>query len=591
MDDQGENAGGPVPARAEPTAPHLGARARLPERFHYPMPGLRPDGTPFRRDELPEAVRQAAAARGDRSAATLAEIRRLSALLPPGSRPRFSVAIGAGASVAARDPEVLVVDTRTQWQVGNSRVPLPAADRIQRLQEIGMGDPGQFADAQRPVPLGALHFWEDTLAARGPLVDGMARFAADGRGRLLARIQPTDGSEPVVVEVEGTPVVATGVGQRVPGADRAVPSVPDALAVIADHLARHGADPRVIDALAWLPDREGTAQSALETLRSIGWAARLADAARRTDPADPAGPLVGSALRTLRATEAWDRARAAAPGRALWSDEVVEGRFDAAVSDSWLVAGRGGVGAAPETILAANPRAHVVQLVGAPRTGEGVSERYKRLLRAHDPSWGGDGRLEVVWEAAPEAVAATRGPGGEVRFRAHGREAGAYVAAMGRVPRLPGVLLEFAHAARVPEREITGELLFDGARQHLGYRVSVPVGGGRHVFEVAGSASRALPPRIFGPADIREVQRAGRHAFAETGGVVAGFVATAVQAVNRALHRHGRPPLDPGGPAESPSARVPLAKGAGARQRGGFTAPSQARRPPGTGTSRRPKLG
>ncbi|MDA0567400.1 hypothetical protein LG943_24200 [Streptomonospora sp. S1-112] len=587
MDDQGETAGGVVPARADPAAPRLGARALLPERFHYPMPGLGPDGRPLGRDDLPEAARRAAAARRAISTRTLEEIRWRGARMPAGSHPRFPLAVGAGASVAARDPDVLVVDAR-QWQIGNSGVPLPAADRIQRLAEIGMGDPRQFAEPRRPVPLGALHFWEDTLAAQGPLIDGMARFAADSRGRLLARIQPNDGSPQVVVEVEGTPIVATGVGQRVPGADRAVASVPDALGAIADHLAAHGADPQVIEALAWLPDREGTAQSALETLRSIGWEARLAAAEQRAEPPRPGEAPVGAALRTLRAARKWDHARAAAPGRALWSDEVVEGRFDAAVSDTWLVAGSGhGAGAAAETILAANRRARVVHLAGAARGVDGADERYRRLLRAHDRAWDGDGRLEVVHEAAPEDVAVARGPGGRVRFGAHGREAGAYVAAMGRVPRLPGVLLEFARAARVPEREITGELLFDRADQYLGYRVSVPVRGSRHTFEVAGSASRALPPRIFGARDRRAVERGSRHAAGADGGVVAGFVATAVQAVDRALHRHDRAPLDAGAPEPRQAARAPRAAAPGAPQRGA----APARRHPGPAAPGRPRTG
>ena len=146
--------------------------------------------------------------------------------------------IGGGAALAGRDPDVLVVDGRGRWHVDPIPGIVQSVDQVRLLADSGMGDPYQVAGPRERVPLTAIQLWEDQAAVRGPLIDGLARLSVDHTGRLVADIQPLDGSQPLRVEVDGTPVVATGVPPEiVPGASRWVPTIPEALAVVDEHLA------------------------------------------------------------------------------------------------------------------------------------------------------------------------------------------------------------------------------------------------------------------------------------------------------------------------------------------------------------------
>lgn len=532
----------------------LGDRSRLPERFHHAVPGQHADGRRITRAELPGALRRAEQERRERSAQTLTELRREASRLPSGVFPKFPVMIGAGAAIAARDPDRLVIDSRQRWHIDPIRSIIQSADQVSHLSDSGMGDPYQFADPRQRIPLGALRLWEDVLATQGPLVNGMGHLFVDDRDRLLVRIVPGDGSEPVTVEVDGKPLIATGLTPEAPpGCSRQVRSVDDAHHAVVSHLAAvaPGTEAGIRQELARIPAGEGAARSTLDVLGGAGVLRGL----RESD-----APEIRGALQTLDATVLWDRSRQAAPGRVLFGDEISDGRFDPGAARTWIVAGRGAAGfTIPEILLESDPHARVIQIGGTPPSLLPNSAQYMELMRRYDREFGGDGRLTTVSGVRLDAIEATRRPGGELGFRASGVEADAYVACLGRPPQLPGVLRSVCGPGRVPDSAVSGELMFDDDRQYLGYHLSVDVRGTRHEFEVTGAGSRVLPPRIFSAEDVGRVDRSNRQeAPPESGNATVGFAATAEQAVRLELHRAknaGHVPLPPPGTAAPEQAR------------------------------------
>ncbi|MEU8310755.1 hypothetical protein AB0C84_45195 [Actinomadura sp. NPDC048955] len=513
----------------EEATDQIGERARLPQRFRYPMPGRHDDGRLINRAELPEAVRRAAHARDIRSRETLADLRREAAQLPQGVYPRLPIVIGAGAAVAARDPARLLIDTRQRWHIDPSRGLVQAADQVSQLREIGMGDPYQFAAPRDRLPLAALRLWEHTLALNGPLIDGLASLVIDDRSRLVVQIRPADGSAPVMIEVEGEPLIATGIApQALPGCSPRVPSVHDAFEAISRHLVATPwpVAPLWAQILAELPDREGTAQTVVDGLDDAGLLTLLEDSGT---------PGTRDALQTLRATAAWDRCRAVAPGKVLLGDEVSDGRFDPSIAETWMVAGKGGGGnTAPEIILESNPDARVIQLGGRVPEVLLSNAQYRELQRRHNREFGGDGRLTIDPDARVGTITMSEGPGGQPIFEALGHKADAYVACLGRTPRLPRVLNAVCRAASA----VRGDMMFDSDRQYLGYHLTIRARSSTYGFEITGAASRILPPGIFTPEDIRLVEQINlQDAPAESGNVAAGFLSTAMQAVRLEAHR------------------------------------------------------
>ncbi|MFF6998032.1 hypothetical protein ACFY93_24145 [Streptomyces sp. NPDC008313] len=567
----------------------------------FPMPGRRADGTPIPREELGQAVAAAAEQRTALSAHTLDQLRAEQATLPEGRYPQREIMIGGGASLAGRDPDVLLVDARGRWHVDPIEAIVQSADQVRHLRESGMGDPYQFADPQQRVPLPALQLWEDTAAARGPLVDGRAGLSIGEEGRLIAEISPADGSPPVRVEVQGSPLVATGIPPEiVPGADRGIPTVPEATGVLAEQLAAAGT-PEALgarDRLLALPEGEGRAAASLDVLADPAVAGALGAAG---------DPRVAGATDTLRATAAWEGARAAAPGRVLMGDEVGDGDYDPQVANEWLIAGVGGAAIAnAEIILQANPDA-TVSMVGkdAPFVLKNDAQ-YLALRQAHDAALGGDGRLVTYSDRRLGEVGTVTAPDGRVRLAAlddHGRSLGvegdAYVACLGRVSRLPQALDSVESWARESSGQVRGELMFDKDRQYLGYRLAFEADGRQHTVDVTGAASRMLPGNVFGKEDMaRLAVLDAKTAPPESGNVAAGFMATALQGSHLAQHRAagggpGGPPAStppapnpPTGPATGPATGGPAsgAPTAGGPAAGGPTAgtPTAGTRAAGT---------
>ncbi|MFF4347792.1 hypothetical protein [Streptomyces sp. NPDC001530] len=498
----------------------------------FPLPGRGPDGTPVPREELGAARDEAARQRTEVGWQTLDQLRAEAATLPEGRYPQREIMIGGGASLAGRDPDVLLVDSRGRWHVDPIKGIVQSADQVRHLTEVGW-DPYQFGDPKERVSLAALQLWEDTAAARGPLVDGRASLSLGDEGRLLAEITPADGSPPVKVEVVGTPLVATGVPPEVvPGVNRQIPTVAEATQVLSGHLTAAGT-PEALEArdrLAALPAGEGRAAASLEVLDD----SRVADVLRSAT-----GPSVAGARETLEATAKWEQATAAAPGRVLLGDEVGDGNYDPTVADDWVIAGIGGGAIAnTEIILEGNPNARVTMVGTAAPWVLHNDSQYLAMRQKYDAELGGNGRLVTVANQRLGAVETVQTPDGGVRLKARHVEGDAYVACLGRVARLPQAADTLDAWARQQGGQVKGELLFDKREQYLGYRLHFEAGDRKHTVDVTGAASRMLPGNVFSREDMARLAVVDRKtAPPESGNVAAGFMATALQGSNLAKHR------------------------------------------------------
>ncbi|WP_330441335.1 hypothetical protein OHB44_33380 (plasmid) [Micromonospora sp. NBC_00821] len=493
-------------------------------------PGLHPDGTPISRQELPGALRRAYQARLERSEATLEALR---AEASQGRLPRHRLMIGGGATLVARDSQMLLVNARGRWHLDPIEGIVQSADQVRHLSASGIGDPYQFAAPRQRLPLDAIRLWQDTLAARGPLLDGHAELQVDRHNRLLALLHPADGSTPVRIAVDGEPLIATGVPPEiVPGCAPAVPTAIEAISVLAEYLAGEAVPHarRAHQALLDLAREPAPATKASALLNEYALFDHLNAAG---------GPPVAAALQTLRASADWDHARTVAPGRVLLGDEVGNGSYDPTVADRWVIAGVGGAAIAnAEIILRGNPNA-TVAMVGS--TVPWVLEndaQYLALRRQHDAALGGDGRLATHTGHRLGSIVLATDDDGLVRPQAAHLTAEAYVACLGRVPRMPPVLDPLRTWASQHNGSTHGHLLFDADRQYLGYRLSFHTAEARHDVIVTGAASRMPPPDIFSSADIARVTTAGLYeAPPESGNVAAGFMATANQAARLAFTR------------------------------------------------------
>ncbi|WP_217245557.1 hypothetical protein [Streptomyces sp. AC602_WCS936] len=493
------------------------------------LPGFRPDGTAIPRAELATAAAEAAATRTEVSRSTLEQLRAEAAAT--GEWPTRQVVIGSGASLVGRDPDALLIDARGRWHLDPGEGIVQSADQVRDMHLTGLGDAHQFGDATSRVPRDAVRLWEDTLAVRGPVVDGRARLVAADDGRLYAHVRPNDAaadrSQDMYVRVEGIPTIATGLPpEMVPGVDRSVQNLPEALDALGRRLpADHAVQQRLATA--------STAQQTLALLRDEG----LVNALRSDSGAR-------AAMQTLDATAQWEHARAEAPARVFIGDEIAENRFDPQAPDAprtWVVAGAGGTGVAnAEIILEADPNARVT-IVG-PNLPPALANQvqFNAMRRRFDAEFGGDGRLTI--DIAPGnrvgAVQMFTGQDGRPRFRAANVEAEAYVGCLGRTSPLPKTLQETGERTRASGGRIHGDLMFDRDRQYLGYGLTFESGGRQFRVEVTGAASRSLPRDVF-PVETQRALMAmnTRQVPAVSGNAAPGFAPTAWQAAHLAAAR------------------------------------------------------
>ncbi len=482
------------------------------------------------RHDLPDAVRRAGEKRTAASGRTIAELAAEAASLPPGHYPRRKLMIGGGGALAGRDPDMLVVDSRGRWHVDPITAIVQSADQVRHLGPTGFGDPYQFAAPRERVPVDALRLWEHTAAMRGPLVDGPCHLSIDEHGRLLATVTPVDGAPALTIEVQGAPIVATGVPPEIiPGCSRRIPTLSEAQELLSDQLTSLSRP-----ALAGAAGRLLTGPSSAEDVLGLLRLPEVVEALSQTGEES-----VREAVQTVHASAAWEQARKIAPGRVLYGDEVGNGRYNPLGVDHWLIAGIGGAAIAnAEIILQANPAARVSMVGTAAPSVLHNDAQYGALSRRHDAAHGGDGRLVTYPDRRLGPIEVARDAAGGITFHAMGIHGDAYVACLGRVPRMPGVVDPLVAWARGRGGGVTGSLLFDRHDQYLGYRLAFEAGGVSQTVEVAGAASRMLPAEVFGAeASAHVAVAAERDAPAESGNVAAGFMATTMQAVRYADHR------------------------------------------------------
>jgi len=483
--------------------------------------------------KLVDAMRAAQERRAAVAARTLARLRDEASALPRGSYPCYPLFIGGGAALAGASSDMLVVDDRGRWQVDPIAAIVQSADQVRHIHDIGLGDPYQFAKPRHRIPLDVIRMWIDRLVSAGPAVDAkVARLFVGTANRLLAELHPLDDSNPVLVEVQDLPIVATRVtSEVVPGCSPAMPGWPDAVAVVAKHLLRtRRSEWRLVASqlLARCTDGSGAA-SALHVLADAGTDLMLGAAHDRR---------LNEALQVIEATAAWDKARVAAPGLVLYGDEIGRGAQRPDIVDEWLVAGIGGAAACTaEIILQANAKAMVRMIGNEVPVVLYHDAQYLALRRRHDVELGGDGRLLIYAGRPVGPIDYFLTPAGRPRFRAGDVEGQGYVACLGRTAQLPSILHQMRAWVAAKGGRMLAEPMFDRDRQYLGYRlVFHSVDAGYEVL-VTGAASRTPPTGLFRPGNMMRVTEAGeRDAPNESGNVAAGFMATVVQAVRLAEH-------------------------------------------------------
>jgi hypothetical protein len=230
---------------------------------------------------------------------------------------------------------------------------------------------------------------------------------------------------------------------------------------------------------------------------------------------------------------------------------VADGAYDPDAAERWLIAGIGGGAIANAEILLNDNSDAQVTMVGT--TVPWVLEndaQHLPLRRAHDATMGGDGRLTIITGQRLSQLTTRTDPAGSFTFTAGGVNAQAYVACLGRIPRLPLALAGVQDWSRRSGGVTAGEVLFDEDRQYLGYRVTFAAADRtRCSVVVTGAASRMPPPDLFTADDIARVTQAGLHeAPPESGNVAAGFMAAAAQAARVSFPGPARAALAGAGP-------------------------------------------
>ncbi|HWU89390.1 MAG TPA: hypothetical protein VN253_19150, partial [Kofleriaceae bacterium] len=563
-------------------------RDRMP-RSDHDMPRTTDEhGRPLDGAALRERAQQAADARQRKSDATWAELEALHrAGAARGEIPRlpFELQIGGGASLAGRDRAHLVVDDRGRWHADGNHEIAQTTTQTRQARDAGLGDPTEVAGPNARVPRDAVTYWEDHIAAQGPVVNGRASLRIGDRGELLVDILYR--GRTLTFRTEKVPYVATGfVPELVPGGPRDLsPTVAAArVAEVLDKAAQDAppgstlqtAAARAHAALARTP--MVSPQDAIQLLTILGDPELRA--ALRSSPEIAAALELGGAAEHWRELTAGDD-----PARphVFFGDQANLGREQAMRSHNWVIAGTGGTAvSAAEIILSQNLKARVT-LIG-PNEPAGLlendqfralaAERGDAALAAALGQPPGDGRLSIRRDYAGTPVGKDRGAweasrssnerdgwvderdiSAELRSRrvydvngaqthVHGT---AYIAAVGRADAYPPVVASLIDQTRRSEGRYYVKALFHD-RQYAGYQVTIKSRDGQTVgtVDVTGAASRFLPidDAIAHAAnredakDLKKVKAAEDwDAPPESGNFAGGFAATATQAARYAAQR------------------------------------------------------
>ncbi len=537
-------------------------------KFKTPEAGMRVDAA-----KLAVLREQAHDIRKARGGKTMAKLR---AEIAAGRRPKVrDPQIGGNAALAARNPETLLVDAGQRWHVDAGEYIAQTAHQLEGLKAAGFGDPYEFADVNGRVPVEALLYWQDMIAAQGDVIDGLATFGFLEDGTSLMTVHPVDGSAAIVVEVEGVPVIGTGFPKELaPGAPRDM-TTRKALVALDHQLGKLESDPKLgtrasrarkalaeldVTAIGGRPlDNDTKASRALEILARVD-----ADAAPHSTSATVTRSLVealgdgdAGALVALKAQRQWAdlRTRDLADGtKQLWLGDEANALTDEQVRAMRhvLIGGTGGTGvSAAEIVLAKNPTVHVEMLGKEAPSGLLENGQFRRLVENHGDqalakrfhfSRSGDGRFEFqdgLKLGATEQTAtgsydphATGADGKSIKF-----EGDTYIAALGRANDVPAAISEVVSAAERGGGTVKTTALFDDEEHYIGYNVTIVFRGKSSSFDVTGAASRFVDRVAIG-ADATPVNAASDHdAAAEGGNFDGGYVASGTQAARYARWR------------------------------------------------------
>jgi hypothetical protein len=507
-----------------------------PGGVHRSPADLAPEGKLADRAQLAEAARMAARLREMVSEKTLTRYREQTRDLPARQYPKVDdFQLGGGAALAARRPGALLVDERGRWQADGSKDIAQTAHQLDRVRDASGGDPRQAAGPNDRVPLDAIRYWEDSIAAQGEVINGKARLWMDG-GRLLATIEPTDASGHVTVELLGAPTIATGFPvERPPGAPRGI-TIADSILLIERQLRTIEEDTSmrsdVRDAAKNLAERLGglsgeTSDNAVRAHKV------LADA-----PPELIKLLEALSTRSDRNSDALNVFRAHAEWQGVRANDLRDGQQDVFFGDEAnleakirktfdpknphapkhvVVAGTGGTAiSAVEIVLATNPNTKVTMVGRDNPAGLVENDQFRQVARRHLNRKDarkyklphGDGRLRIVVDdemdiQAPAVDKFDDGvtdryeviPGTGTEYMGD-----AYIAALGRENQVPPVVSELVMNAR-REAIARGDsadpvqyvpLYHEG--QYVGYEIVITHRNGTSTkFEVTGGVSRFVP--------------------------------------------------------------------------------------------------
>lgn len=563
------------------------AARRAAKASAHDMPSsLDSDGRPLTHEALKARAEGAAKAREEKSKETWDHLQALHAAAPArGERHPllpWVAQIGGGASLAGRDRNHLLIDDRGRWQVDGASHLAQTGMQLKETKDAGLGDPTTLVGPKDRLPMDAVRYWEDNIAAQGPVVNGRAAMRIDDSGDMVLDI--TVGESTLTFRVDKVPVVATGfVPERLPDAPFGGLGPVQTAAQVQAKLQRF---------LRGAPDgaAKDAARIALDRLKQTPMSTH-ADAAQlpsilgdqTLQRALDGDPVIRDAIRLGRAAVSWQHLRATDNPdhpHVFLGDGANIGVEHAKQSNNFAIGGTGGTGvSAAEIVLKNNPKAHVTMVGTDDPAGLMENDQFFTLAEKHGDAGVaamlqvpvGDGRLSILndrvgapqhqsraeWEAARSRTTPSDNwvdesnidPSERSRsiYDANGQhvhtQASTYVAALGRNDDYPPIVAALIDQARRKGwNHSLQPILHD--RQYGGYTVTILLPGDRKKsVDVTGAASR------FIPNDDAHMSEPARVAFAsarsaddwdapaESGNFAGGFAATSTQAARYASWR------------------------------------------------------
>jgi hypothetical protein len=331
----------------------------------------------------------AATRRRAKSEQMVLKYQNLVAVAAPGYHRVESPQIGGGATLSAVRPGQLLIDDAGRWQRDPSANLAQTAAQLHWVREAGLGDPFEFVDGPNDrVPLAAVRYWQDTIAAQADLIDGRASTTVDVQGRLILRVIPTAGAQ-LAFEVGGNAVIGTGFPpENIPRPRAPLPA--PAKATLLAELTNLGT-PAALGLHARLVPVDPTNDTQVMAFTASPDPGGVFALLRA-----PGGPAE-AAMRVFDAPGSWATHHdpAAHQPRVLTGDEANTRTIDPAAAAHWVITGVGGTGiSAAEIILDGNPIARVTMIGGNATAGLFDNVQARRVMARYGPT--GQRRFQVV---------------------------------------------------------------------------------------------------------------------------------------------------------------------------------------------------